>query len=113
MRKKKGGEGARKGEEKGKKEKEKEKEGTKKERRKQDQKNGKGRVGRETSKIDNLFFFVVLPLFLPCIYQCSMLLLFYHYSESVANPFAKSLEAQMSFSSALVIVNNKSIHISD
>lgn len=66
---------ARKGEEKGKKEKEKEREGTKKERRKQDQKNGKGRVGRETSKIDNLFFFV-LPLFLPCIYQCSMLLLF-------------------------------------
>lgn len=59
------------------------------------------------------FFFFVLPLFLPCIYQCSMLLLFYHYSESVANPFAKSLEAQMSFSSALVIVNNKSIHISD
>lgn len=58
MRKKRGGgEGARKGEEKGKKEKEKEKEGTKKERRKQDQKNGKGRVGRETSKIDNLFFF--------------------------------------------------------
>jgi len=68
MRKKKGGEGARKGEEKGKKEKEKEKEGTKKERRKQDQKNGKGRVGRETSKIDNLFFF----LFCPCSFPASI-----------------------------------------